>query len=141
MHIPSRSLHVSSHANNVNTHRVVICSIARLPYVLSLESTSDITYQEGILGVWSLVEVNLGILCGCAMRLKKLIVAYLPALGLGTSLKGGTGDASGASGTGHRTGGSKGTPRGTYQLHSIQKRSTDPLSKSEGGSTDSILPG
>jgi hypothetical protein len=139
MHIPSRSLGVFSHADNLNTHRVVICSIARLPYVLSLESTSDITYQEGILGVWSLVEVNLGILCGCAMRLKKLIVAYLPALGLGTSLKGTTGAASGSSGTGHRTGGSKGTPHGNYQLHSIQKGSTDPLTRSEGGSTDSIL--
>jgi len=56
---------------------VVICSIARTPYVKALETATDLTYQEGILGVWSLVEINLGIVCGSAMRLTKLITTWL----------------------------------------------------------------
>ncbi|KAL2256502.1 hypothetical protein VTK26DRAFT_1569 [Humicola hyalothermophila] len=121
---------------------VVICSIARLPYVLSLESTRDITYQEGILGIWSLVEINLGVFCGCAMRLKKLIVTYLPALGLSSSFKRSKRSSPFSSSlktSGHRPGETKGTPHGTYQLHSIQKRSNDPFSSNEGASTESIL--
>ncbi|KAK3692761.1 hypothetical protein B0T22DRAFT_436008 [Podospora appendiculata] len=69
---------------------VVICSIARLPYVLLLSHDDDLTYTEAILGVWSIVEVNLGIICGAAMRLKPLIVRYLPQLGLFSSRKGGS---------------------------------------------------
>lgn len=64
---------------------VVICSIARLPYVLLLGKTADTTYTEAILGVWSLVEVNLGIICACAMRFKRLISIYLPRLSLSPS--------------------------------------------------------
>ncbi|KAK4084358.1 uncharacterized protein Triagg1_838 [Trichoderma aggressivum f. europaeum] len=64
---------------------VVIRSIARLPYVLILDKTADVTYTEAILGVWSIVEINLGITCGCAMRSKSLAVKYLPQLGFFSS--------------------------------------------------------
>ncbi|KAK4220543.1 hypothetical protein QBC38DRAFT_188898 [Podospora fimiseda] len=113
---------------------VVICSIARVPYVRALVTNPDITYQEGILGIWSLVEVNLGIVCGCAMRLKKLIVAWLPKLGLGTSRgKSGSATPFGSAGTTLR--GTQGNSQvaGKYQLHSIQKESAGL------GSTDKIL--
>ncbi|KGO62552.1 hypothetical protein PEX2_045780 [Penicillium expansum] len=69
---------------------VIICSIARLPYVLLLSKTADTTYTEAILGVWSLVEVNLGIICACAMRFKRLIAIYLPRLSLFSSRSHGT---------------------------------------------------
>ncbi|CAI7579420.1 uncharacterized protein N7487_006263 [Penicillium crustosum] len=69
---------------------VIICSIARLPYVLLLGKTADTTYTEAILGVWSLVEVNLGIICACAMRFRRLIAVYLPRLSLFSSRSHGT---------------------------------------------------
>jgi len=127
---------------------VIVCSIARLPYVLSLRSGSpNMTYDYGILGVWSVVEVNLGIVCGCAMRLKKLIIAYLPKLGLGSSRSRSRG-ASKMLPTGQSSGSR------SYQLHSVQKGSVDPAvindpyghydktrmgKDSEDGSTDKIL--
>ncbi|CBF87371.1 hypothetical protein AN9306.2 [Aspergillus nidulans FGSC A4] len=61
---------------------VIVCSIARLPYVIRLRHTPDSTWTQAILGVWSIVEVNLGIICACAMRFKRLIATYLPRLSL-----------------------------------------------------------
>ncbi|KAL8294715.1 hypothetical protein RB597_007691 [Gaeumannomyces tritici] len=78
---------------------VVVCSIVRLHYVVRTRRGSgwagqrqqyqaglleeDLTWAEAVLGLWSVVEVNLGILCACAMRLKPHARAYLPRLGLG----------------------------------------------------------
>ncbi|KAL1880744.1 hypothetical protein Daus18300_001358 [Diaporthe australafricana] len=77
---------------------VVICSIARLPYVVLIGITTDVTYTEAILGIWSIVEINLGIICGCAMRLKSLLTTYLPRLGLtgGSASNGLSGGRAGA---------------------------------------------
>ncbi|KAL3463679.1 hypothetical protein BJX64DRAFT_287148 [Aspergillus heterothallicus] len=61
---------------------VVICSIARLPYVIVLPTTADTTYTQAVLGIWTIAEVNLGIICACAMRFKRLITTYLPKLSL-----------------------------------------------------------
>ncbi|KAK5652847.1 hypothetical protein OQA88_9513 [Cercophora sp. LCS_1] len=99
---------------------VIVCSIARLPYVLILPNDPNITYTEAVLGVWSIVEVNLGIFCGSAMRLKPLIVRYLPMVGLGTSGKRSTTKTFGNT-TGPTPLSSRGN--GKYHLHSIQKSS------------------
>ncbi|KAK4189911.1 hypothetical protein QBC35DRAFT_513783 [Podospora australis] len=123
---------------------VCVCSIARTPSVLRLETSTDMTHEEGILGVWSIVEVNLGIACGCGMRLKKLIVHYLPNLGLGSLRSRGkstpyasstwgnsvqrTKDAHGHTNPANLDADAANAP---YQLHSIQKDG--------GGSTDKIL--
>ncbi|KAK3392370.1 hypothetical protein B0T20DRAFT_54586 [Sordaria brevicollis] len=132
---------------------VVVCSIVRLPQVLALDtspgSTVDITYEEGVLGVWSIIEVNLGIVCGCGMRLKQLIQRYWPKLGMGSwgsSAKRSqvTHDTSGmrtgefGNGDGHVHGTKQ---DGKYQLHSIQKGNKDEtfVTVEDGGSTDSIL--
>ncbi|KAL2851087.1 hypothetical protein BJY01DRAFT_245187 [Aspergillus pseudoustus] len=64
---------------------VVICSIARLPYVIVLPTTADTTYTQAVLGIWTIAEVNLGIICACAMRFKRLIATYLPKLSLFSS--------------------------------------------------------
>ncbi|KAL4772317.1 hypothetical protein BDW60DRAFT_216680 [Aspergillus nidulans var. acristatus] len=61
---------------------VIVCSIARLPYVIRLRHTPDATWTQAILGIWSIVEVNLGIICACVMRFKRLIARYLPRLSL-----------------------------------------------------------
>ncbi|CAP70533.1 uncharacterized protein PODANS_3_5990 [Podospora anserina S mat+] len=119
---------------------VVICSIARLPYSISLGSSDDLSWEEGILGIWSIVEVNIGIVCGCAMRLKKLVTAYLPRMGWNSSQKkstpygsswGGT-TATGSKG-GNKTFDEANGLKGDYQLHSVQKGGL------EAGSTDTIL--
>lgn len=118
-----------------------------------IDTTADTTWTEAILGVWSIVEVNLGIICACAMRLKPLVVKYLPQLGFSASSRErGTGYAS--RGKVLRSDISKMGGQHSYQLHSIQKNSNQPVSgKSEirvyhsykvdvdgdGASTDKIL--
>ncbi|KAI3150903.1 hypothetical protein CBS147325_2410 [Penicillium roqueforti] len=105
---------------------VVICSIARLPYVLLLGKTADTTYIEAILGVWSLVEVNLGIICACAMRFKRLISIYLPRLSLSPSHTPRTAKLT------EDTPMNRFQPKNTggqhsYQLHSIHDGNPNPL--------------
>ncbi|KAJ5895230.1 hypothetical protein N7495_006921 [Penicillium taxi] len=114
---------------------VVICSIARLPYVLLLDKTADVTYTEAILGVWSIVEVNLGIICACAMRFKRLIATYLPRLSFFSS-----GTRSAAKTTYNMDGGrfqpKDSKNQHSYELHSVQRRTTDPLFDTKGISVD-----
>ncbi|CAL5869517.1 uncharacterized protein PFLUO_LOCUS3747 [Penicillium psychrofluorescens] len=107
---------------------VVVCSIARLPYVLRLEKTLDVTYTEAILGVWSLVEVNLGIICACAMRFKRLIATYLPRLSLFSSHTQSNGKITFESFNRFQPTDRKG--QHTYQLHSVQNGSADPFAGS-----------
>ncbi|KAJ5523749.1 hypothetical protein N7513_008866 [Penicillium frequentans] len=114
---------------------VVICSIARLPYVLVLEKTTDTTYTEAILGVWSIVEVNLGIICACAMRFKKLISTYLPRLSFFPSSSRRTGKEA------YNNDSSRFQPKDSknqhsYELHSVQRGSTDPFFGIKGISVD-----
>ncbi|KAJ5593124.1 hypothetical protein N7537_010028 [Penicillium hordei] len=61
---------------------VVICSIARVPYMLHYGNTADSTNTEAVIGIWSMFEINLGIICACAMRLKGLISTYLSRFSL-----------------------------------------------------------
>ncbi len=113
-----------------------------------MSNDADTTYTEAILGVWSIVEVNLGIICGAAMRLKPLLVRWLPQLGIFSSSQSkSNGKSLGSMGTSSR--GLRTDPR-NYQLHSIQKGSAGPASsdfdisteadgRSRGGSdTDSM---
>ncbi|KAJ5771160.1 uncharacterized protein N7511_003211 [Penicillium nucicola] len=114
---------------------VVICSIARLPYVLLLDQTEDVTYTEAILGIWSIVEVNLGIICACAMRFKQLITTYLPGLSFFSSGR------HSAKPTTYKTDGSAFQPKDSktqhsYQLHSIRNGTSDLLSGIQGISVD-----
>ncbi|KAJ5167926.1 uncharacterized protein N7482_003520 [Penicillium canariense] len=104
---------------------VIVCSIARLPYVLVLDKTDDVTYTEAILGVWSIVEVNLGIVCACAMRLKRLITTYLPRLSLFSSNPYSAGKTTYESGLNRFQPVDRG--QHSYQLHSIQNGSANPL--------------
>ncbi|KAK0649084.1 hypothetical protein B0T16DRAFT_456529 [Cercophora newfieldiana] len=91
----------------------------------------DVTYTEAILGVWSIVEVNLGIVCGSAMRLKPLLRRWFPNLGLFSSQ-----GKSAANGSPFNSWGAskqlRTDPRNTshtYQLHSVQKGSAEPITE------------
>lgn len=108
-------------------HRVIICSIARLPYVLLLGKTADTTYTEAILGVWSLVEVNLGIICACAMRFKRLIAVYLPRLSLFSSRSHGTAKITEDTPIINRFQPKDSGGQHSYQLHSVQDGQVNPF--------------
>ncbi|KAJ5957694.1 hypothetical protein N7501_011973 [Penicillium viridicatum] len=102
---------------------VVICSIARVPYMLGYNMAVHSTNTEGVIGIWSLFEINLGIICACAMRLKRLISVYLPRFSLFSSR--GTAKLS------EETPGERFQPEGyraqrSYQLHSIQDGNSSP---------------
>ncbi|KAJ5570019.1 uncharacterized protein N7459_009449 [Penicillium hispanicum] len=110
---------------------VVICSIARLPYVLLLDKTTDTTYVEAILGVWSIVEINLGIICACAMRLKRLIAVYLPRLSLFSSRSRNAGKVTPGS-YGNRFRPDDSACQHSYQLHNVQNSDPDQFADTEG---------
>ncbi|KAJ6183587.1 hypothetical protein N7519_004888, partial [Penicillium mononematosum] len=102
---------------------VVICSIARVPYMLSYNTSIHSTKTEGVIGIWSLFEINFGITCACAMRLKRLISTYLPRLSLFSSR--------GAAALSEETPVERHVPqrgrvRQSYQLHSIQDGNSSP---------------
>lgn len=90
------------------------------------------TYTEAILGVWSIVEINLGITCGCAMRLKSLVVKYLPQLGFFSS-------SPLESGTCESRRKDLDNAQDSYQLRNVRKESTEPGFGS--GNSDSYRPG
>ncbi|KAL4801847.1 hypothetical protein BDV18DRAFT_148263 [Aspergillus unguis] len=98
---------------------VIVCSIARLPYVIRLSGNGDSTYTQAILGVWSIIEVNLGIICACAMRFKRLIATYLPRLSIFSSRSRSKSRSKGlARGTEEESGTNR--ARDGYRLHSVQ---------------------
>ncbi|KAG9252704.1 uncharacterized protein F5Z01DRAFT_675814 [Emericellopsis atlantica] len=104
---------------------VVVCSIARLPYAVVLPRTEDSTYTQAILGIWSIAEINLGIICACAMRFKSLIRTYLPQLQIfSSSSQGGKKQSKGPSTKGLRMDQTDAQDSCSYQLHSFQKRRT-----------------
>lgn len=131
---------------------VTVCSIARLPYVIKLSKDPDVTYTEAILGVWSVVEVNLGIICACSMRLKQLLRVYVPRLGPASSNPP-SGKVSTYESWGNRFRPDGASAQHSYQLHSVQNSSVDPdvgskdiavshtfnMHVDERGSTDKIL--
>ncbi|KAL4799577.1 hypothetical protein BDV19DRAFT_385345 [Aspergillus venezuelensis] len=110
---------------------VVICSIARLPYVIILPTTADTTYTQAALGIWTVCELNLGIICACAMRFKSLIRTYLPKLSLFSSRsrsRTARNYHDGSRSAGWRMQSEQGMgkrARSSYQLHSVQKGNGD----------------
>ncbi|KAL3480811.1 hypothetical protein BJX99DRAFT_204940 [Aspergillus californicus] len=119
---------------------VIICSIARLPYVLRLPKNPDSTWTQAILGIWSIIEVNLGIICACAMRFKRLIATYLPKLSIFSSRSRSHPAARQQKQTydsdGNRFRPQNSTGQHSYQLHSIQSASGDVDSAPVSGSKD-----
>ncbi|VUC37417.1 unnamed protein product [Clonostachys rosea] len=59
---------------------VLLASVARAPYVKIMATDPNFSRRQAEAGVWSLVELNLGILCSNLMRMKPFLRAYLPKL-------------------------------------------------------------
>ncbi|KAK7213016.1 hypothetical protein V2G26_020194 [Clonostachys chloroleuca] len=97
---------------------VLLASVARAPYVKIMATDPNFSRRQAEAGVWSLVELNLGILCSNLMRMKPFLRAYLPKLLTILGLS--SGSASNTPGhdisTGHWS--RKSHSRG-YKLHSI----------------------
>jgi hypothetical protein len=89
--------------------------------------------------VWSIVEINLGITCGCAMRLKSLVVKYLPQLGFfSSSTRESETHESRRKGL-YRDGDNT---QHSYQLHDVRKESTEPgFDSGNGDEFHSYRPG
>jgi hypothetical protein len=58
----------------------LIASIVRAPYVQIFATNPDFTLKQAEAGIWSLVELNMGIVCNNLMRLKPFLNRYLPKL-------------------------------------------------------------
>lgn len=143
-----------------------IASIIRIAYVRAMVTNPDITYTQCAAAVWSLLEMNLGILCNSLAALKPFIREFLPGLLSSYGRSGGNGDykSSGQTGPSKRSKGSKAWGHG-YQLHSVGNGKTEQtatkdnvvvvghefsveyntgqpnaaITTNSGGSTDSIL--
>ncbi|ROT42261.1 hypothetical protein SODALDRAFT_341750 [Sodiomyces alkalinus F11] len=57
---------------------VLITSIVRAPYIQILAESPDFSLKQAEAGVWSIVELNLGIVCANLMRMKPFLRRYLP---------------------------------------------------------------
>ncbi|KAF3764795.1 hypothetical protein M406DRAFT_331113 [Cryphonectria parasitica EP155] len=102
----------------------VVASIVRIVYVTAIQNDVDTTYAEARVGVWSSVEVNIGIMCVSMARLKPFMQRYFPNfLSLGSSH--GNSNYKGASSYGPNTSGRRPTYN-AYELHSVQPSSVVP---------------
>ncbi|CAI6249666.1 unnamed protein product [Periconia digitata] len=101
----------------------VVASIGRTVAVADIQNNPDITWVQAKVGVWSAIELNVGILGASLARLKPFVQKYFPALSR-TIVS--TGQHKYAGGSGYDD--KKPRPdRDTYLLHSVQ-RSDDPSS-------------
>jgi len=119
-----------------------IASIVRVAYVRAMVENPDFTFTQCSAAVWSLLEMNLGILCNSLAALKPFARRHLPSWfsrtgsnGGGTGPSGGGGgmesdsyakrSKNGAAGGGATGGGSKSRWGHSYQLHSIGNGKTE----------------
>ncbi|CZR70202.1 uncharacterized protein PAC_20103 [Phialocephala subalpina] len=71
---------------------VVVCSALRLPTLMKLEGSSDPSYDQAPIAVWTNLEISVGIICACLPATRSLVGYIFPSLKmtLGASATGGT---------------------------------------------------
>jgi hypothetical protein len=57
-----------------------ITSIIRLKFIVSLDNSADPTWDNVIPIVWSLIEINVAIICACLPSIRALLSGWLPSL-------------------------------------------------------------
>ncbi|KAM7206070.1 puromycin-sensitive aminopeptidase [Naviculisporaceae sp. PSN 640] len=107
-----------------------IASIIRVAYVRAMVDNPDVTFTQCSAAVWSLVEMNLGVMCNSLAALKPFLRRHLPGLLSLTGTKGSgnktPGDGSYAKKSKKSGLHSKGSRWGhSYQLHSVGKSKMD----------------
>lgn len=100
----------------------------RVSYVQAMQKNPDVTYTQASAAVWSVVEINLGIMCNSLALLKPLMRRYLPRLMMSGSGRGSSPGSSGVNNKRRSAGKSNkpcqwsgATAAGSYQLHSIDR--------------------
>ncbi|KAJ4357143.1 uncharacterized protein N0V89_001718 [Didymosphaeria variabile] len=94
----------------------VVASIGRIAFVNDIQDNPDITWCQARVGVWSAIELNIGILGASLARLKPFVQRYFPSLS--TTIVSTGQKYAGSSGFND----SKQRPgRDEYLLHSIQR--------------------
>ncbi|KAH6850693.1 hypothetical protein B0I37DRAFT_119276 [Chaetomium sp. MPI-CAGE-AT-0009] len=97
-----------------------IASIIRVAYVRAMVANPDFTFTQCSAAVWSLLEMNLGILCNSLVALKPFVRQHLPGLFSSNGWGSGQQKPSGGSSSGYPSKRSKSRAWGhTYQLHSV----------------------
>jgi len=59
---------------------VTLVSVLRLRTLVALLNTDDFTYAVELPGIWSIIEVDVGILCACMPGIRALLSALFPKL-------------------------------------------------------------
>ena len=64
---------------------MTVVSIIRLQALVTFGKSSNATWDNFPVSLWSTVEINVGIICTCMPTLRLLLVRLFPALGGGSS--------------------------------------------------------
>ncbi|KAF2496759.1 hypothetical protein BU16DRAFT_341033 [Lophium mytilinum] len=56
---------------------VIIASIIRVRLAKALQGKRDVSFAEGDIGIWSLVEINVGVICNCLVVMKPFFRRHL----------------------------------------------------------------
>ncbi|RDW85256.1 hypothetical protein BP6252_02846 [Coleophoma cylindrospora] len=59
-----------------------ITSIVRLRFLITFGNSKDPTWDNVTPAIWSLVEINVAMICACLPAIRVIIVRWIPALGL-----------------------------------------------------------
>ena len=62
------------------TSSVMFASIIRFQYVMRMINNPDVTWTQASAAVWSIVEINIGLLCNCLSVLRSFVKQYIPRL-------------------------------------------------------------
>lgn len=57
-----------------------IISILRLQSLYAISKASDVTWENPLAAIWSVAEVDIGILCSCLPTLKGCVTRFFPTL-------------------------------------------------------------
>ncbi|KAM0258924.1 hypothetical protein ACHAQJ_003580 [Trichoderma viride] len=66
---------------------VTVVSIVRLQFIVNLGSSTNPTFDQVDVSIWSTVEINIGIICTCMPSLRLFLVRLFPILGDSTHNK------------------------------------------------------
>ncbi|KAM7188722.1 puromycin-sensitive aminopeptidase [Rhypophila sp. PSN 637] len=106
-----------------------IASIGRVAYVRAMVDNPDFTFTQGSAALWSIVEMNLGVLCNCLAVMKPFIRRHMPYL---MSASSGTGETDPSYGKRSKSNGKSWGH--SYQLHGIGSDKMDATDQDPGGS-------
>jgi hypothetical protein len=67
-------------SNRVSFHSATITSIIRLKFIVSFGSSKDTTWDSITPALWSLIEINVAMICACLPAIRALLSKVLPSI-------------------------------------------------------------